>query len=125
MVIAENTTARSIHSFANHALKHGTKLLDAAREEIQNLELLFKIKKLMDVLEKMWQAVFERDALYLQEETTKASLKTTKKELADAKKELKEVKEELVANAKVDSHARSSRALSSLVAGGIAGDCQL
>jgi hypothetical protein len=69
--ITENSIARNIHDSANNALRRGTKSLDAAGKEILSLktELSSKNKKLMDVSEKMRQAVFERDASIQREET--------------------------------------------------------
>jgi hypothetical protein len=79
MAISENSIARSIHDSANNALRRGTKSLDAAGKEIQSLktELSSKNKKLMDVSEKMRQAVFERDASIQQEETASTTLNNT------------------------------------------------
>ena len=92
-VINENSTARSIHDSADLAIKRGTRSLDAAAKEMQNLktELSTKSKKLTDLSEKFRQAVFDRDASLAREETTSTTLKKelmeVKNELANAKKE--------------------------------------
>jgi len=107
-VINENSTARSIHYSVDLAIKRGTRSLDAAAKEIQNLksDLSTKTNKLTDVSEKFRQAAFDRKASWAREETTSTTLKTTQKELADIKKELVEVKDEL-ANAKKEEGSDS------------------
>jgi hypothetical protein len=71
-VITENSTARSIHDSADQALKRGSKSLDATTRKVQNLEndLLAKTKKLTDVMDKLRQAAFDRDASFVREEMT-------------------------------------------------------
>lgn len=96
--IAENSTARSIHDVAKEALKRGSKSLDDALKKVVKLEEdLSKTKsKLVNVSEKLREAVFGQDAATAKEKTTSKTLKTTQKELGNAKKELAEAKEVLL-----------------------------